>query len=215
MRKKGQKGISSWKTTRSLNRNGGTRRQHLDERENLNSLQGTQTSKEHEIRSLIKTGCQDAKQKLTPKFWQCIKRRLKLNKKTFQMNSELCSPDNAKSGTRTLEFHCDRRESSGNPGEAQLEWKSDDDPTESKPLLLGSWGPLKEVTLATNIPLSSLRQASVLPGADCIIQESRPCYKLRANMVAQEVAYRDQCKKAIHYRKGSGLPRMGKCGGQD
>lgn len=34
-------------------------------------------------------------------------------------------------------------------------------------------------------------------------------------MVAQEVAYRDQCKKAIHNRKGSGLPRMGKCGGQD
>lgn len=135
MRRKGQKGISSWKTTRSLNRNGGARRQHLDERQNLNGPQGTQTSKQHEI-SLIRTGCQDAKQKLTLKFWQRIKRRLKLNKKTFQMNSEFCYPDNAKPGTRTLEFHCDRRESSGNPGEAQLEWKSDD-PTEPKPLLLG------------------------------------------------------------------------------
>lgn len=122
------------------------------------------------------------------------------------MNSELCSPDKAKPGTRTLEFHCDRRESSGNPGEAQLEWESDDDPTESKPLLLGSWGPLNEVTLATNIPLSSLRQASVLHSTDCIIQGPSPCYKLRANMVAQKVAYRYRCKKAIHNRKGSGLP---------
>lgn len=52
------------------------------------------------------------------------------------MNSELWHPDNTKTEVRTLEFHYDRRESSGNPGEAQLEWKSDD-PTEHEPLMLG------------------------------------------------------------------------------
>ena len=47
------------------------------------------------------------------------KKRFQLNKKTYQMNSELCYPDNTKTEIRTLEFHCDRRESSGNAGEAQ------------------------------------------------------------------------------------------------
>lgn len=72
----------------------------------------------HKMGSLTKTGCQDVKQKPTSKTWHYIKRRLKLNKKTLQMNSELCLPDKAKTEIRTLEFHCDRRESSGNPGEA-------------------------------------------------------------------------------------------------
>lgn len=77
------------------------------------------------------------------------------------MNSELCSPDNAKPGTRTLEFHCDRRESSGNPGEAQLEWESDDDPTEPKPLA-GLMGPAKRSHTGNEHP-SFLSKTSLSP----------------------------------------------------
>ena len=165
--------------------------------------------------SLTRTGCQDVKQKPTLKIWQCIKRSLKLNKKTFQMNSELCYPDNAKPGIGTLEFHCDRRESSGNPSEAQLAWKSDD-LTEPKPPA-GLMGPTKgrQVTLAITIPPSSPRQCPVLRSPDCIIQEPSPFYKPRAKVVTQQVAYRDQCKKAIHNRKGSGLLCMDECEGQE
>lgn len=113
-----QQGLSSWEKPR-----GPTAEMEEPEgttltRENLNGAQETPQSKKAQNGKFNQNRLPRYKTKPASKIWQCIKRRLKLNKKTFQINSALCHPDNAKTESRTLEFRYDRRESSGNAGEA-------------------------------------------------------------------------------------------------
>lgn len=58
------------------------------------------------------------------------------------MNSKVCHSDNTKTEIKTLKFHYDRRESSGNPAEIHLEWKSDD-PIKPEPHHAGLMGQAK------------------------------------------------------------------------